>query len=70
VAATLERARGCRRGAACRARILRVRRTAAGRYVVSTGRLGRGRWRVTLIAADTAGGGPARRAVATVSRRR
>ena len=70
VAATLERARGCRRGAACRARILRVRRAAAGRYVVSTGRLGRGRWRVTLIAADTAGGGPARRAVATVSRRR
>ena len=73
VAATLERVTGCRRGArgtrACRARLLRVRRTAAGRYSVATGRLRAGRYRVTLIAADASGNRQAAPTVVRLARR-
>ena len=73
VAATLERRTGCRRaarrGRACRARLLRVRRTAAGRYTVATGRLRSGRYRLTLIAADASGNRQATPTVVRLSRR-
>lgn len=73
VAATLERVTGCRRRArgtrACRARLLRVRRTATGRYRVTTGRLRAGRHRMTLIAVDASGNRQAEPTVATLTRR-
>ena len=73
VAATLERVTGCRGSAkrrrACRPRLLRVRRTAVGRYRVATGRLRAGRHRLTLIAADASGNRQARPTVVRLRRR-
>jgi trypsin len=60
VVATLQRRTGCRtrrarRHAACRPRTLAGHRVRRGRFTLRTGRLRRGRYRLTVIAADVTG---------------